>query len=357
MSPTPPPLDRPTPAPAAPPATPGRARPWLLGVDGGGTHTRAVLADAGGRVLGRGEAGSSNQATAGSGSAGDGLVAAVRSALGAAGVVAAEVDGACFGLAGLDRPSDEAAFRPAVAALGLGGATLLVNDAVNAWAGAGEGRPGIAVNAGTGSVAYGRDGAGREARVGGWGAPLGDEGSAYWIACRALARVLRGVDGRETPSALAAPLARRCGFSDPADLCLLARADRAAAGVPLEAVLAALAPTVVAAADEGLAEAAAILEAAAGELAAHAWAVAAALGAAPASLPVFGLGSVLLPAAGGGPTPVGRRLDALLRARTGAGLRPPACSALVGALVLAWGAAQPGRPVPAGLVTDWGRPA
>lgn len=333
--------------------------PCLLGVDGGGTHTRALLADGSGRILGRGEAGSSNQATAGSGSAGEGLVQAVRAALAQAGRSSSAVDGAAFGLAGLDRPQDEGAFRPAVDALRLGGHAVLVNDAVNAWAGATGGAPGIAVNAGTGSVAYGRAADGREARAGGWGAPFGDEGSAYWIACQALARVLRGIDGRDAPSALGTPLVRVLGLTDPADLCLLARADRAAAaGVPVEAMIAALAPAVVAEAEVGQADACAILDAAARELTAHAVAIVAALGTGQGPLPVYGLGSVLLSQGTGGlATPVGRRMDALLRAHTGDGLHAPTHSALVGALVLAWEQARPGTPPPASLVAAWGREA
>ena len=333
-------------------------RPVLLGVDGGGTHTRAVVADASGRILGRGESGTSNQATVGSGAAGIGIETAVRAALAAAGVGPAEVDGACFGLAGLDRPQDESAFRPAVEGLGLGGPAAVVNDAVNAWAGAAGGKPGIAVTAGTGSVAYGRSADGREARAGGWGAPFGDEGSAYWIACEALRAVLRGVDGREPPLGLARGLARAAGFADPADLCLLARADRTVGGAPLEATIGALAPAVVAGAEAGDTAAGAILDRAAEELVQLALAIGGAIGAAGQPPPVFGLGSVLLPSSPGGPaTAVGRRVDALLRARTGGGLHPPAHSALVGAVILAWERALPGLPLPAGIASAWGRGA
>lgn len=332
----------------------GPVRPLLLGVDGGGTHTRAMVADASGRVLGRGEAGGSNQATLGSGAAGGGLAAAVRAALAEAGLRPADVDAACFGLAGYDRPQDEAAFRPAMDALGLGGPADLVNDAVIGWAGATGGEPGIAINAGTGSVGYGRSADGREARGGGWGAPFGDEGSAYWIGCEAIRRVLRGLDGRQPPSALAGPLASAAGVEDPADLCLLSRADRAAAGTPVETAIAALAPAVVACAEAGDPDAAAILDRAAEELVQLALGIAAAIGAAGAPPPVYGLGSVLLPRAADAPdTAVARRVDRLLRARVGDGLHRPAHPALVGALVLAWRRARAGEPLPTGLAAKW----
>jgi N-acetylglucosamine kinase-like BadF-type ATPase len=327
----------------------------LLGVDGGGTHTRALLVDGTGRVLGRGSAGATNQATVGGGAAAEGLARAVGAALAAAGVGPGAVDAACFGLAGLDRPVDEGAFREAVDRLGLRGPVLLVNDAVNAWAGATGGQPGIAVNAGTGSVAYGRGPDGRAARAGGWGSPFGDEGSAYWIACQAVGRVLRGLDGREPPAAMAADLARAAGFEDPADLCLLARLDRLEPGVPLEAALGRLAPTVVACAEAGDREAAGILDRAAEELARHALAIARAVAPPEAPPPVYGLGSVLLPPPGEDATPVGRRMDRLLRAWGLGGLQRPRHSALVGAVVLAWEAVRPGEPVPEDLAASWGR--
>lgn len=49
---------------------------------------------------------------------------------------------------------------------------------------------GIAVVAGTGSVAWGRREDGREARRGGWGHLLGDEGSGWWIGREAVRRCL-----------------------------------------------------------------------------------------------------------------------------------------------------------------------
>jgi N-acetylglucosamine kinase-like BadF-type ATPase len=49
---------------------------------------------------------------------------------------------------------------------------------------------------GTGSIAWGRNGAGDVARAGGWGWHLGDEGSGFWIGVRAVREALRAADGR-----------------------------------------------------------------------------------------------------------------------------------------------------------------
>ncbi len=306
----------------------------LLGVDGGGTYTRAAVAAPDGRLLGRGEAGSANTATAGAQSAGRAITAAVAAACAAANAAPADIGAGCFGMAGLDRPDDEPVFRGVMEAQGLGGASALVNDAVIAWAAATGGAPGIAVVAGTGSIAYGRNARGGEHRAGGWGAPIGDEGSAYWIACEAIRLVLAGVDRRLPPTALAHPLAQAAGLREPADLCLLARADGHADGRPTEAALAALAPVVAQAAAEGQPEAEAIVRAAARHLVRLAGAVAHALGMRGTRPDVFGLGSVLAPAAAG-PTPVARAVDRMLRRSLGVPLRSTPHPPLAGALALA----------------------
>jgi N-acetylglucosamine kinase-like BadF-type ATPase len=56
---------------------------------------------------------------------------------------------------------------------------------------------GIALISGTGSVAYGRDRDGREARAGGWGWLVGDDGSAAWLAREAAREVMRRSDAGE----------------------------------------------------------------------------------------------------------------------------------------------------------------
>lgn len=314
-----------------------RSQGLLLGVDGGGTHTRAVLAEVGGRVLGRAAAGPSNQATGGAVAAGEQLAGAVLAVLDGRdpGALAA----ACLGLAGLDRPRDLAAYRPVVAALGLPAGTLLVNDSEIAWAGATGGAPGVTVAAGTGSVAYGRDARGRGARSGGWGLPFGDEGGAGWIATEAVRRVLRGCDGRQAPSTLAEALCAAAGCAEPEDLC------RLPSGMTPEAALGRLAPAVTAAALAGDPDAADIVSRAASELAELAGGIARRLGIrGPA---VHGLGSVLHdPTLAFPGTPVAAALDARLRQTLGVPLLPPRSSALSGALVLAHAAATGAMPEP-----------
>src|SRR4029453_12414402 len=68
-------------------------------------------------------------------------------------------------------------------------------------AGAPEGW-GVALIAGTGSFCWGRDAAGRSARVGGWGFLLGDEGSGYDLAVQALRLATQTADGRAEAHAI-----------------------------------------------------------------------------------------------------------------------------------------------------------
>src|SRR5256885_14670362 len=78
-------------------------------------------------------------------------------------------------------------FRSLAAALvaaGIARAARVLADAEVALATAFRSAPGIIINAGTGSIAYARDDAGRLHRCGGYGWQLGDEGGGYWLRGR-----------------------------------------------------------------------------------------------------------------------------------------------------------------------------
>ncbi|MHB2025880.1 MAG: BadF/BadG/BcrA/BcrD ATPase family protein [Elusimicrobiota bacterium] len=75
---------------------------------------------------------------------------------------------------------------------GLARRITVLADVELAYEAALAGRPGILIIAGTGSIALGIGQDGRRARAGGWGALLGDEGSAFWIGREALKRGIKG---------------------------------------------------------------------------------------------------------------------------------------------------------------------
>jgi len=180
----------------------------VLGIDAGGSKTVAWLADADGRVVGEGRGSGANLHSAGELATEKALFEVMHAALGDRDTMPAAV---CVGMAGMDRPGDEAVVRGVLRRLGCRGQIVVVNDAhVALVAGAGE-APGVVVIAGTGSIAYGIGPAGTAARAGGWGEVYGDEGSAFWVGARALAAVVRAADRRGPATALSALVLRHAG--------------------------------------------------------------------------------------------------------------------------------------------------
>ncbi len=245
-----------------------------LGIDGGGSRTRAALVDGSGRVLGRGESGPAHLCDAALESVRASLDAARREAWRAAGEEPRAADAAFLGVAGAGDATVRATLERIAVELELArpGAVRVDTDLRAALAGGlgGESEPGIVVVAGTGSACYGRA-HGREARAGGWGSLADDAGSGYDLGRRAIAACLRAHDGRGEPTALTRRVLVALGASDWRELVgsLDARRDRRR--------VAQLAPLVLAAKAEGDAIAHAIVAAGADELALAAAAVACAL--------------------------------------------------------------------------------
>lgn len=174
-------------------------RAVVIGVDGGGTHTRCLVADLSGRPLGQGEAGPSNYHAVGRARARESLQQAISRAMARASVDASQVKAACLGLSGVGRPEDEAAVRPLLDFLAPA-PIRLVSDGRITLAGAFDGRPGVIVIGGTGSLVLGTNAAGDVTRAGGWGWILGDEGSGFFIGRQAVMAALAAWDmtGPET---------------------------------------------------------------------------------------------------------------------------------------------------------------
>lgn len=165
---------------------------FFLGVDGGGSKTLAIVVDAQGQERGRGQSGSSNYAAVGVQQAVAHLRAAAEEAAQAAGS-SLPLKAAWLGLAGVDRPEDVALLSPLLEPLAE--QIHLTNDAELVLSGL-ERSVGVALIAGTGSIALGRDADGNTTRAGGWGHILGDEGSGYEIGRLALQAASRAADGR-----------------------------------------------------------------------------------------------------------------------------------------------------------------
>lgn len=168
-----------------------------LGVDGGGSKTFALAADAEGRVIGFGQAGRGNHQTVGLDQALGEIDAACRQALGAR-----TASHASFCLAGADLPPDFALLRPALDALGIAAQIDLRNDAWAAMrAGATRAWGGVVI-CGSGINAAARAPDGRELILPSLGRISGDWGGGSDIALAGMGAVARAWDGRGPPTAL-----------------------------------------------------------------------------------------------------------------------------------------------------------
>ena len=185
----------------------------FLGVDGGKSSTKALIGDETGRVLGTGVGGPCNHVGEAEGR--ERLARAVTECVGLACREAAlepshvQFEAACFGMSG--GPADKQAI---LAEILLVQKLIVTHDMLIALSGATGGEPGVAVNAGTGSFAFGRNRAGDIARAGGWGFVFGDEGSGFDIARQALRAALRHEEGWGPQTALRTALLEAAGARD-----------------------------------------------------------------------------------------------------------------------------------------------
>ncbi|MFF1828757.1 N-acetylglucosamine kinase [Paenarthrobacter sp. NPDC058040] len=198
------------------PSSPEAAGPLagtVIGLDIGGTKTRGVRFEDGVPVR-DGSAGSSNvqnvtreQAKANLaelfGLIGGGSIAEVYA-----------------GSGGIDTDEDAQALADLIAPHVPGARITVVHDSRLLLA-AGGASTGVAVIAGTGSAAWGRNQAGEEARAGGWGYLLGDEGSGYWLGREAVRHSLRRMNQGLEPDALSSALLESCGVDEPGKLIAL----------------------------------------------------------------------------------------------------------------------------------------
>ncbi len=235
----------------------------VLGIDAGGTKTVGLLADETGQVLAEVRGSGANLQTHGElevEKVFDDIVEALAQGR--------TISAVGLGIAGVDRPHDEAVIRGILRRLGHRENVRVVNDAAIALvAGAPDG-VGIVVLAGTGSISYGQDRAGANARSGGFGFLLADEGSGYWLGHQALRATVRAADGRGPETRIMPIVFEALEVSSVSEL--VPRVYEK--GLPKHRI-AALASVVQRAHDEGDAVAAALIESGARELALAARAV------------------------------------------------------------------------------------
>ncbi|MED1780624.1 BadF/BadG/BcrA/BcrD ATPase family protein [Brevibacillus fortis] len=168
---------------------------WFIGIDGGGSKTKAAICNEAGQVQAIAAGESSNPLSR---SWGD-VEATLRQLIDAvrikAGAKEEEVAGLFIGLGGADRPQIKERLQHAFADE-WGERLLIDNDVIAALYAGTWGQPGVVLLAGTGSIACAFSKEGTRHRVGGWGYLIGDEGSGFDLGKKAAIAVMREYDGR-----------------------------------------------------------------------------------------------------------------------------------------------------------------
>lgn len=212
---------------------------YFIGIDGGGTHTRAVVLNEMLQIVGQGESGPSNHYVAGQEAAAINCLNAAQIAISNAartepGLRIDHIASWGFGLAGVRRQNDALRMRGELQSIMSGVPFVLDHDAAAAHTGAFAGGPGIVLSGGTGAICFGIDEFGERFFADGWGPVLGDEGGGYWIGQEALKAVCRAADGRGPRTRLTSPILSELNCKDPDELVRLVYSE----GFPREKVAA-----------------------------------------------------------------------------------------------------------------------
>lgn len=184
----------------------------MLGLDAGGTSTRAVLTTAQGECLGYGVGGRGNPISAGPERAADGVLEAVRGAISSSGAPLGDITVITAAMAG-QRASGPGAdrLRERLAAAGFTGRLVFESDLLATYFSGTAEEFGYAIVSGTGACVV-RVAAGRiEATADGLGWLLGDRGSGFWIGRRVARAVVQDLDGTGPATAMTGGLLDHLG--------------------------------------------------------------------------------------------------------------------------------------------------
>lgn len=180
----------------------GGGEMYVLGIDGGGTKTVAVIADSYGNIHSFARVGSTNS----NGVDKDQVIRELQNLFeqlkGKNEKVFNQLLFAFGGFSGIENPAGRKLIESVFQEYLVGVPFRLVNDAVSALYSGTLGKPGIVQIAGTGSITYGLNDKGEALRVGGWGYLIDDEGSGYYMGKNALSAIFQSYDGRLTETKL-----------------------------------------------------------------------------------------------------------------------------------------------------------
>ncbi len=197
-----------------------KKRDYVIGVDGGGTKTTALLADLEGNIVAEKVGGPTNIYRVGIEKACQEILNLLISCCRSVGCKGEEIRAVALGLAGAGRAAEQKMIRQKMQKVASGRKFRIKNlvidsDARVALEGAFGSDAGMVLISGTGSIGLVKDHRGNIHRVGGWGRAIGDEGSGYAIGLRAMSAIAKHLDGRGEPTILTRLAAKRFGLSNP----------------------------------------------------------------------------------------------------------------------------------------------
>ncbi|MCH1625947.1 N-acetylglucosamine kinase [Ferdinandcohnia quinoae] len=170
---------------------------YVLGIDGGGTKTKGVIADHLGNVYASKTVGATNQNGVDIHTVESELSNLFTSLKSQNREVFSKLHTIFAGMSGVDRPEAKEAMKEILLNLAPSHVNIMIdNDGINALYSGTLGAPGIVQIAGTGSITFGMNRNGERKRIGGWGYLIDDEGSGYDIGRSALHAVFKAFDGR-----------------------------------------------------------------------------------------------------------------------------------------------------------------
>ena len=222
----------------------------VAGIDGGGTQTRAVIMTESGQVCGLGKSGPSNLLSTGANTTKKNIALALKRAW--AGTPKRPLDAIFLGMAGVATEPERDTIRKIVVAVTKSAHVQQIqvdHDMRIALAGGLCGSAGVILIAGTGSACYGRTESGQSFRAGGWGHLLDDAGSGYALGLQAIIAAAKADDGRGPQTALTPMIYEALAKSNLREV-LHALYGRGVKALSREKI-AALAPRVIAVAEDG----------------------------------------------------------------------------------------------------------
>jgi N-acetylglucosamine kinase-like BadF-type ATPase len=196
----------------------------LLAVDTGGTKTSACLVDLNApedeRILGRGMASAGNPFSVGFAEATRAIGEAISQARSAASQTDCRIARLMLSIAGAANRQMSDQFVHWALETNQADQVAIVSDVLPILAAGTPNCCGIALIAGTGSIAFGRNPDGRTKRCGGWGYLLGDEGSGYSVGRSALWHTLRDLESETLwhPDSLTEAITRTLGVKSVSEL-------------------------------------------------------------------------------------------------------------------------------------------